>query len=239
MTLKRLLEAPTYRYIQAAMLVVLVIAFVTSFESGSAGAKRLGYPEGFVAALPLVCDVIAGLATFIHSRVRNDPKMRRLAAQFVLIPMLLSWGSNSVDHVNRAPAGDWATAGVAAWTAAVILAAGICPVAVAALLHLSTKYVEHELRQNERASDSSGVEVSAPAPVAVPVEPPAAMVEPEAPVVAETDEPSQPMSYDEAVAWAIRHDAGAKLIKKHCGLSEHYAKKAREAVIAARALRIA
>lgn len=159
--MKRVLGAPTYRYIQAAMLVVLVIAFVTSFESGSAGAKRLGYPEDFVAALPLVCDVIAGVATFIHGRVRSDAQMRRLAAQFVLIPMLLSWGSNSVDHVTRAPAGDWNAWGVGAWTGAVILAAGICPVAVAALLHLSTKYVEHEQRQTERTSDSSGTRASA------------------------------------------------------------------------------
>jgi hypothetical protein len=146
------LAAPTYRYIQGAMLVVLVIAFTTSFESGSEGAKRLGYPEDFIAALPLVCDVIAGVATFIHGRVRKDAQMRRLSAQFVLVPMLLSWGANSVDHVNRAGAGDWATAGVIAWYTGVVIGAGICPVAVAALLHLSTKYVDFEQRQNARTS---------------------------------------------------------------------------------------
>lgn len=162
--MRRLLAAPTYRYIQGAMLVVLVIAFVTSFESGSAGAKKLGYPEDFVSALPLVCDVIAGVATFIHSRVRGDAPMRRLAGQFVLVPMLLSWGANSVDHVNRAPAGPgWTSTETSAWIAAVVLAAGICPVAVAALLHLSTKYVDFELRQAARAEQAAAEAAAATA----------------------------------------------------------------------------
>ena len=143
--------APTYRYIQAAMLVVLVIAFVTSFQSGSEGAKTLGFPTGFEAALPLVCDVVAGVATFIHGRVRGDAKMRRLAGQFVLIPMLLSWAANSVDHVKNAPANPaWTDWQQSFWIGGVILAAGICPVAVAALLHLSSKYVDFELRQAEK-----------------------------------------------------------------------------------------
>lgn len=172
--MRRLLDAPTYRYIQGAMLVVLAVAFVTSFESGSAGALRLGYPAGFTAALPLVCDVIAGVATFIHGRVRTDPPMRRLAAQFVLVPMLLSWGANSVDHVTRAPAGaTWQPLAVTAWIAAVVVAAGICPVAVAALLHLSTKYVEFEQRQTAveptqkaRVAAPSGDAATRPTPAA-------------------------------------------------------------------------
>lgn len=154
--LTSLTSAPTYRYIQAAMLVVLVIAFVTSFQSGSEGAKTLGFPTGFEAALPLVCDVVAGVATFIHGRVRGDAKMRRLAGQFVLIPMILSWAANSVDHVKNAPANPaWETWQQNFWVAGVILAAGICPVAVAALLHLSSKYVEFEQRQAEKA-DKAG-----------------------------------------------------------------------------------
>lgn len=143
----------TYRLIQLAMLVVLVTAFVTSFKSGSDGAGRLGFPATFVAALPLVCDVVAGVATAIHGRVRRDKEMRRLAGWFVLVPMVLSWGANSVDHSYRAAhaAAGWVPAAQAAWFAAVVLGAGICPVAVAALLHLSTRFVEFEQRQVARA----------------------------------------------------------------------------------------
>lgn len=156
MTVRRYLtaltSAPTYRYLQVAMLLVLGTAFVTSFESGTEGAKRLGYPEGFESALPLVCDVIAGVATLIHGRVRGDRQMRRLASLFVLVPMLLSWGANSVDHLGSAPADPrWLLAAQVGWVAGVILAAGICPVSVAALLHLSAKFVEYEQRQAEKA----------------------------------------------------------------------------------------
>jgi hypothetical protein len=160
-------HAPTYRYIQAAMLVVLVIAFVTSFQSGSEGAKTLGFPNGFEAALPLVCDVVAGVATFIHGRVRGDAKMRRLAGQFVLIPMLLSWAANSVDHVKNAPANPaWTDWQQGFWIGGVILAAGICPVAVAALLHLSSKYVDFELRQAERTEKRNNTVAAAVAAAA-------------------------------------------------------------------------
>ncbi len=148
----RLVAIPTYRLITVAMLVILGIAFTTSFQSGSDGAARLGFPDTFRAALPLVCDVIAGVATAIHGRVRQDKPMRRLASWFVLIPMLLSWGSNSIDHAYRAaPAAQaWGQWEQASWFTAVVLAAGICPVAVAALLHLSTRFVEFEQRQIER-----------------------------------------------------------------------------------------
>lgn len=139
----------TYRVIQLAMLVILGTAFVTSFKSGAEGAGRLGYDPSFTISLPMVCDVIAGAATAIHGRVRKDKDMRRLAAWFVLIPMLLSWGSNSVDHAYRAAAAadGWVPLARVAWYGGVILAAGICPVAVAGLLHLSTKYQEFEQRQ--------------------------------------------------------------------------------------------
>jgi hypothetical protein len=139
---------PAEHYIHTAMLVVLCVAFVTSFESGSEGARTLGYPAGFEFSLPLVCDVVAGVATVIHSQVRNDAPMRRLAAQFVLGPMLLSWGANAVDHVKAAPVDTgWPVEAQIAWIVGVVLAAGICPVAVAALLHLSTKYAEYKRRQ--------------------------------------------------------------------------------------------
>lgn len=146
--LTSLVSAPTYRYIQGAILVVLGIAFVTSFRSGSAGALALGYPTGFQAAFPLVCDIVAAVATVIHGRVRADRSMRRLAAWFVSTPMALSWAANAVDHVQAAPpAAAWHPAGQYAWIGGVVLAAGLCPVAVAALLHLSTKFVDYEQRQ--------------------------------------------------------------------------------------------
>ena len=93
---------PAYRVIQAAVLVVLGYAFITSFQSGSVGALKLGYPEQFRWAIPVVCDVVAGMATAVHGRVRKDPVMRRLATWYVLIPMALSWGANSIDHASRA-----------------------------------------------------------------------------------------------------------------------------------------
>lgn len=135
------------------MLAVLAIAFATSFTSGTAGARLLGYPGVFATALPLVCDIVAGLATVVHSRARSDPPMRRLAARFVLAAMALSWAANSVDHVVRSPAGEgWSGTARAAWVVGVVVAAGICPVAVAALLHLSTRYVEFEQRETARAA---------------------------------------------------------------------------------------
>lgn len=134
--------------IQGAILVVLAVAFVTSFQSGAIGAGRLGYPDTFQIALPLVCDVVAGVATAIHGRVRRDKPMRRLVSWFVLVPMALSWGANSVDHAYRASdaATGWPITARIAWFAGVVLAAGICPVAVAALLHLSTRFLEFEQR---------------------------------------------------------------------------------------------
>lgn len=138
--------------IQGAILVVLVVAFVTSFQSGSDGAGRLGYPPIFEIALPAVCDVVAGVATAIHGRVRKDKQMRRLVSWFVLVPMALSWGANSVDHAYRAAdaAAAWPQAARIGWFVGVVLAAGICPVAVAALLHLSTRFLEFEQRSGER-----------------------------------------------------------------------------------------
>lgn len=170
--LRAVLAAPTYRFLQGGMLVVLVIAFATSFESGRAGARLLGFPveavdgtgHDFTAALPLVCDVVAGLATFVHGRVRTDPAMRALAARFVLVPMLLSWGANAIDHVHRAPAGvDWHPLGRASWIVAVIIGAGICPVAVAALLHFAAKFVEFEQREAEQAAQAAAREAEAEA----------------------------------------------------------------------------
>lgn len=165
--MKRLGWPSTYRVIQLAMLVILGTAFVTSFKSGAEGAGRLGYDPSFTVSLPLVCDVIAGAATAIHGRVRKDKDMRRLAAWFVLVPMLLSWGSNSVDHAYRASAAadGWSPWARAAWFTGVVLAAGICPVAVAALLHLSTQYQEFEKRQQTRTPKTP---VSGPTPKAAP-----------------------------------------------------------------------
>jgi hypothetical protein len=127
-----------------AVLVVIAVAFVTSFNSGASGAESLGYAPEFRASLPLVCDVVAAVATFMHAIARGDRQMRRTATGFVLVPMLLSWGANAIDHVDRAEPGPWA------WTAAVIGLAGLCPVAVAALLYLSTKFHEFEQRQAKR-----------------------------------------------------------------------------------------
>lgn len=139
----------TYRLIQSAILVMLGVAFATSFQSGADGAGRLGYPPIFEAALPLVCDVVAGVATAIHGRVRQDPAMRRLVTWYVLVPMALSWGANSVDHAYRASTASthWSAAGQISWFSGVVLAAGICPVAVAALLFLNTRFLEFEQRQ--------------------------------------------------------------------------------------------
>lgn len=168
----------TYRLIQGAMLVVLVTAFVTSFQSGSAGAGFLGFDPHFVASLPLVCDVIAGVATAIHGRVRRDKQMRRLASWFVLVPMVFSWGANSVDHVFRASkaAEGWSSGARSAWFFGVVLAAGICPVAVAALLHLSTRFVEFEQRAASPPKPASpptrrATEVSAPSVALTPAKP--------------------------------------------------------------------
>ena len=194
--MKRLFAgASTYRLIQLAMLVILGTAFVTSFKSGAEGAVRLGFDQNYKVALPLVLDVISGAATVIHGRVRKDKDMRRLAAWFVLVPMLLSWGANSVDHAYRAAdaAAGWPTGARAAWYLGVILAAGICPVAVAGLLHLSTKYQEFEQRQTRI---SKSVEAKTPAPKAEPVK-----TTPETtPAPSGKRKPSEPAKRAQAVA---------------------------------------
>lgn len=163
----------TYRMIQGAILVVLVVAFVTSFQSGSDGAGRLGYPPVFVVALPLVCDVVAGVATAIHGRVRKDKQMRRLVSWFVLVPMALSWGANSVDHAYRAAdaATGWPQAARIGWFVGVVLAAGICPVAVAALLHLSTRFLEFEQRASGKTSRAEAAAKSTARITAEPAKP--------------------------------------------------------------------
>ena len=77
---------PRYRWIQLTILVVLVVAFVTSFQSGAEGAHQSGYRAEFSASFPLICDVVAMLATVVHGWARHDAKMRRLAALFVMGP---------------------------------------------------------------------------------------------------------------------------------------------------------
>lgn len=149
--------------------MVLGIAFVTSFSSGSSGAEILGYPAQFVASVPLICDIVAALAAIVHGRVRNDPPMRRLAAWFVLVPMSLSWASQGLAHVFRAPrpgvlvaappdlpdgtpgSPQWPTDiqwDLAQWTwiTGVVIFAGLAPVAVAGLLHFMAKFVDYERR---------------------------------------------------------------------------------------------
>ena len=152
-------NAPTYRFLQAGIFVVLGIAFVTSFSSGSSGAAILGYPAQVFSSVPLICDIVAALAMVVHGRVRDDKPMRRLAAWFVLVPMLLSWAANALDHLRRAPSpgvevldpkaplppvpstwSGWA------WLSGVVIFAGLAPVAVAGLLHFMAKFVDYEQR---------------------------------------------------------------------------------------------
>jgi hypothetical protein len=144
---RRLAEIPRYRWIQITILAVLIVAFVTSFQSGSEGAHQSGYRAEFSMSFPLICDVVAMLATVVHGWARHDAKMRRLAALFVMGPMILSWAANAVDHLANAHVTTFgATYGEKAWTLWVILAAGLCPVAVAALLYFATKFIEFEQR---------------------------------------------------------------------------------------------
>lgn len=129
------------------ILVVLTAAFVTSFKAGSHGAYLLGFPPEFLFTAPLICDIVAGLATLVHGWARDDEQMRTLATKFVMGPMVLSWAANSVDHLERAqPETTWPAAGQWAWIVAVIVFAGLCPVSVASLLFFSTKFREFERR---------------------------------------------------------------------------------------------
>ena len=145
-------NAPTYRFLQAGIFVVLGIAFATSFSSGSSGAEILGYQPAFVASVPLICDIVAALAMVVHGRVRDDRSMRRLAAWFVLVPMLLSWAANALDHLRRTPAQPyWSDWSQWAWIGGVVVFAGLAPVAVAGLLHFMARYVEFEKRVAETA----------------------------------------------------------------------------------------
>lgn len=137
--------------VQVTILAILIAAFVTSFKSGSDGARILGFPPEFLFTAPLICDIVAGLATLVHGWARDDEPMRRLATWFVMGPMVLSWSANAVDHVGRAPVDPiWPAAGQWAWLAGVIVFSGLCPAAVAGLLFFSTKFTEFEQRQAER-----------------------------------------------------------------------------------------
>lgn len=127
--------------------MVLVAAFVTSFKGGSHGAFVLGFPPEFLFTAPLICDIVAGLATLVHGWARDDDEMRTWATTFVMIPMALSWMANAVDHLGRAqPIPTWPAAGQWAWIAGIILFAGLCPVSVASLLFFATKFREFERR---------------------------------------------------------------------------------------------
>lgn len=153
---RRLAEIPRYRWIQITILAVLVVAFVTSFQSGSEGAHQSGYRAEFSMSFPLICDVVAMLATVVHGWARHDAKMRRLAALFVMGPMILSWAANAVDHLANAHVTTFGTSyGEKAWTLWVVLAAGLCPVAVAALLYFATKFIEFEQRATAPTVDET------------------------------------------------------------------------------------
>jgi hypothetical protein len=148
--------------VQVTILVILIAAFVTSFKSGSDGARILGFPPEFLFTAPLICDIVAGLATLVHGWARDDEPMRRLATWFVMGPMVLSWSANAVDHVGRAPVDPtWPPAGQCAWLAGVIVFSGLCPAAVAGLLFFSTKFTEFEQRQAERAVEVPVEELAA------------------------------------------------------------------------------
>lgn len=223
----------TYRWLQVAVLVILVVAFITSFESGASGAAMLGYPEQFKRAFPLVVDVVAAVATIAHGRAPT-PQLRRLAVVFVLVPMTLSWGANALDHWTRAlpqlPAG-WP---IQLWAAAVVLVAGVCPVAVAALLYFMGRYSDADRTTSRPAEPAVGAPAgkseraqpdAAPAPVA-PVAPP--------PATRQTNGASRPIPsadvYD-AAHWAAAEiragrDGGRDSIRQQFGLSEWKARQA-------------
>lgn len=158
----RVRSARTRRWaFHLTILVVLVAAFVTSFKGGSHGAYVLGFPPEFLFTAPLICDIVAGLATLVHGWARDDDEMRTWATTFVMIPMLLSWMANAVDHLGRAqPDPTWPVAGQWAWIVGVILFAGLCPVSVASLLFFATKFREFE----RRAAASEGGHVPADVP---------------------------------------------------------------------------
>lgn len=129
------------------ILVVLTAAFGTSFKAGSHGAYLLGFPPEFLFTAPLICDIVAGLATLVHGWARDDTEMHRWATYFVIGPMGLSWAANAIDHLGRAqPDLSWPTLGQWAWIVAVIVFAGLCPASVAGLLFFSTKFREFEQR---------------------------------------------------------------------------------------------
>lgn len=129
------------------ILVVLTAAFGTSFKAGSHGAYLLGFPPEFLFTAPLICDIVAGLATLVHGWARDDTEMHRWATYFVIGPMGLSWAANAIDHLGRAqPDLSWPALGQWAWIAAVIVFAGLCPASVAGLLFFSTKFREFEQR---------------------------------------------------------------------------------------------
>ena len=161
------------------ILVVLTAAFVTSFKAGSHGAFLFGFPPEFLFTAPLICDIVAGLATLVHGWARDDAPMRTLAATFVLVPMGLSWIANAADHLDRAqPVSTWPVLGQMAWIGAVILFAGLCPVAVASLLFFSTRFGEFERREAQaKVSRSETAQVSAEVEVNTEDEP--EFVEPE------------------------------------------------------------
>lgn len=151
---KTLSALSVYRLVQLMILVVLAGAFVTSFKSGASGALKLGYPDEFKFAFPLVCDVVAATATVVHGQVNHDKQMRRICVWFAMVPMMLSWAANAIDHVYAAQAAarGWEQPAQIAWFTGVIVMAGVCPSAVAALLYLATKYTEYQERQNAKAA---------------------------------------------------------------------------------------
>lgn len=209
---------PRYRYVQVTILVVLAIAFVTSFSSGSEGARTSGYPAQFQAAFPLVCDIVAALATLMHGWARFDPKMRRLAALYVMGPMLLSWAANAVSHLGNAGItafGD--TRAAQAWTLWVILAAGLCPVAVAALLYVATKFAEFEQRLATTGTKVETVVAETPPPVEDEpefIEPARSLIVSTrvAPPANKVPEPAKPILHSVP---EIEEDAVVRVMQKH------------------------
>lgn len=194
---------PRYRWIQLTILAVLIAAFVTSFQSGAEGAHQSGYRAEFSASFPLICDVVAMLATVVHGWARHDVTMRRWCAGFVLVPLMLSWAANAVNHLANAgiilsrietPDG-WI------WAVWVVLAAGVCPVAVAALLLFATKFTEFERRDAMRSTEEQ-----APEPVVATAEIDPEFVEPEPVVTARRPEIAPAVQALHAVPDAVPDD---------------------------------
>lgn len=200
------------RWVMGGLAVVAGCAAVLSFSAIRDLALACGFATSLAWLLPVCVDVGAAVATALWLATDAPQVARDYARVLALVSLVASVAANGLSHGLSAYqlAPPW-------WV--VVLVSAVPAAVLGACVHLVV------LARQQREPEPVIVAQPAASPAAEPPEP-------------EVEAPAG-WTFEAAVAWAARENAGAKRIQAHTGLSEYKSKKAAAEAKATRGLRVA